>query len=161
MNWLDIVIAIILLVSIFIGLKIGLIKAILSLVGLILGIFLAGRFYESFAGVLTFLPDTAARVVAFILIILVVMIIITIIAALLDKLLSAIMLGWVNHLGGAVFGLLMGGMFCGAVLAVWVAYIGGSDVVSSSALGTFLVNGFPLVLALLPSKFDSIKNLIQ
>jgi len=161
MNWLDIVLAIILVVSVFIGLKVGLIKAILSLVGLVLGIFLAGRFYEAFAGVLTFLPEAAARVVAYILIILIVMIIISIVANLLDKLLSVIMLGWVNHLGGAVFGLLMAGIFCGAVLAVWVKYVGGSGVVSGSVLGKYLVNSFPLVLALLPNEFDSIKDLLR
>ena len=40
MNWLDIVIAIILVINLFIGLKAGLIKTVISLAGLILGIFL-------------------------------------------------------------------------------------------------------------------------
>jgi len=161
MNWLDIIIAIIIVVSIIVGLRVGLIKSILSFVGLILGVFLAGRFYVSISGILTFLPETAARVVAYILIILVVMIVISFVAALLDKLLSVIMLGWVNHLGGAVFGLLLSGVFLGAVLAVWVKYVGGSDVVGNSVLGKFLVNSFPLVLALLPGEFDSVKELLQ
>ena len=49
MNWLDIVILIILAISVFMGLKTGLIKMVISLAGLILAIFLAGRLYLSLA----------------------------------------------------------------------------------------------------------------
>lgn len=161
MNWLDIVIAVVLIVSIFMGLKAGIIKAVLSFVGLIVGIFLAGRFYLSFANVFSFLPDAAARVVAYVLIIIIVMIIIALIAWLLDKFISAIMLGWLNRLGGAIFGLLLGGLFVGAILAIWVKYAGGGDIVDGSALGRFLVNSFPLVLALLPDEFNSIRSFFQ
>jgi len=160
-NWLDIVIAVVLVVSIFMGLKAGLIRAVLSLVGLALGIFLAGRFYLSFAGVFSFLPDAAARVVAYILIIILVMLVIALIAWLLDKVISAVMLGWINRLGGAVFGLLLGGLFCGAILAVWVKYAGGGDIANGSVMGRLLLNNFPLVLSLLPGEFDSIKSFFQ
>ena len=44
MNWLDIVILVFVAIAALIGLKIGLIKAALSLAGIILGIFLAGRY---------------------------------------------------------------------------------------------------------------------
>jgi membrane protein required for colicin V production len=161
LNWLDIVIAIILIVAILLGLKAGLIKTVLSFIGLILGIFLAGRFYLSLAGLFSFLPDAAARVVSYVLIIIVVMIIIALIAWILDKFISAILLGWLNHLGGAVFGLFLGGLFCGGVLAIWVKYVGGGDTVNGSFLGRFLVNSFPLVLALLPGEFSTIRSFFQ
>ena len=45
MSWLDIVLTVILVVVIVGGLKIGLIKAVLSLTGLIVGVILAGRLY--------------------------------------------------------------------------------------------------------------------
>jgi hypothetical protein len=47
MNWLDIIIAIILVINLFVGLKTGLIKMAIPFVGLVLGIFLAGRFYQA------------------------------------------------------------------------------------------------------------------
>ena len=47
MNWLDIVILVVVAVAIVTGLRIGMIKAALSLVGLILGVILAGRYYTS------------------------------------------------------------------------------------------------------------------
>ena len=114
MNWLDIILAIVLVVFTFIGLKNGLIRAILSLLGLILGIFLAGRLYTAFAGILTFLPEAAAKVLAYILILLIVLVIMSIVARILDKILHAMMLGWINHISGAVVGLFFGGIFLGA-----------------------------------------------
>ncbi len=160
MNWLDIVIAVVLVIGIVIGVKAGLIKMVVSLAGLILAIFLAGRFYVALANILTFIPsDQAARVVAYIIIFIVVMLIAALIAWLLTKLASAILLGWINRLVGAIVGLLVGAIFCGAILAIWVKYTSmGADVISSSYLGKFLLNTFPLVLALLPGEFDSIKS---
>ena len=161
MNWLDIILAIVLVVFTFIGLKNGLIRAILSLLGLILGIFLAGRLYTAFAGILTFLPEAAAKVLAYILILLIVLVIMSIVARILDKILHAMMLGWINHISGAVVGLFFGGIFLGAILAIWAKYAGGANIISNSALGGFLLDKFPLVLSLLPSEFDSVRQFFQ
>jgi membrane protein required for colicin V production len=162
MNWLDIVIAIILAIGIFMGLKTGLIKMVISLAGLILGIFLAGRMYQSLADKLTFISsEKAAQVLAYIIILVLVMIVAAIVAWFLSKLISAIMLGWVNHLGGAVFGLLIAAIFVGAILAVWAKYGGGTNLISHSWLGKLLVDKFPLVLALLPGEFKSIRSFFK
>ncbi len=161
-NWLDIVIGIILIIALLIGLKTGLIRTIISFAGLILAIFLAGRFYVAFAGVLKFIPsDQAARIVAYIIIFIVVMALAAIVAWILTKIASAIMLGWLNYLGGAIFGLLIGGIFIGAILAIWAKYGGGGNIIAGSFLGKFLLNTFPLVLALLPGEFDSIRSFFR
>ena len=161
MNWLDIVIAIILVIQVIVGLSQGLIKALLGLIGLIVGIVLAGRFYENLGSRLTFIdnPD-AANVAAFVAILLIVWVVFSIIATILTKIVSAVFLGWVNKLGGAVFGLLMGALFVGAALAVWAKFFG-SDALADSVLATFLLDKFPVVLALLPSQFDSIKDFFE
>ena len=66
MNWLDIVIAIILVINLIVGLIAGLIKMVISLAGLILGIFLAGHYYQVLAGKLTFISsDRVAGIVAY------------------------------------------------------------------------------------------------
>jgi membrane protein required for colicin V production len=161
MNWLDIIIAIVLIISMFIGLKVGLVKTVLSFIGLIVGVFLAGHYYLTLSDFLSFLPDTAGRVVAYFLIIIVVMILISLLSVLLDKLLSAIMLGWLNHLGGMLFGLLLAAVFWGAILAVWVKYVGGYNIIGNSILASFLVDRFPLVLALLPDEFNTIRSFFK
>ena len=161
MNWLDIVIIIVLVVAAFIGIKTGLIKAVLSLAGLILGIFLAGRYYLNLAGIMKSLPEQAANILSYIIILLAVMIIAAIIAWFLNKLLNAVLLGWVNHLAGGIAGLLLGAIFVGAILAILVKYTGGASIVSGSFLGTLLVERFPLVLSLLPAEFDSIREFFK
>ena len=49
MNWLDLAIIVAVVFSALLGLKIGIIKAVLSLVGLIVGVILAGCYYEILA----------------------------------------------------------------------------------------------------------------
>jgi membrane protein required for colicin V production len=162
MNWLDIVVAIVMLIALFLGLKAGLIKAVISLAGLILGIFLAGRFYQGLADKLTFISsEKAAGIAAYVIILVLVMIAAAIIAWLLSKLISAILLGWINRLGGAIFGLIVAGVFIGAILAIWAKYGGGGETISNSWLSSFLLDKFPLVLALLPGEFDSIRSFFK
>lgn len=159
MNWLDIVIAIVLIISIFSGFMTGLIKSAFSLAGLIVGVVLAGRFYLTLGDHLGFIhSESAAHVVAFIIIFLIVMIIATVLGIILTKLVSLILLGWLNHLAGAAFGLIFGAIIVGAILAVWVKYEGPSDIITGSALASFLLSKFPIVLGLLPKEFDSIKG---
>ena len=161
MNLLDIVIAVVLIIPIFTGLKQGLIKAALSLAGLIVGVVLASNFYEPLSKVLGFIPnEDAANIVAFILILVVVMIIANVLAALLKSTAKVVMLGWVDHLGGAIFGFLMGAIFMGALLAAFVKFFG-TGMVTESWLAAILLDKFPLVLGLLPSEFDAIRDFFQ
>jgi len=161
MNWLDIIIAIVLVVSMIMGFANGLIKSLMTLAGLVVGIFLAGRFYENLAGAMGFISnENAAKIVAFIIIFAVVMIIAAIASMLLTKLVSAILLGWINRLGGAAFGLILGAIFIAAILAIWAKYAGNS-LIEGSALASFLLDTFPFILGLLPSEFDSVRNFFQ
>jgi membrane protein required for colicin V production len=84
-----------------------------------------------------------------------------VLARLLKWTASVIMLGWVNHLGGAVFGLVLGAIFCGALLAIWVKFLGVTGAITESNLAPILVDFFPVVLALLPDEFDAIRPFFQ
>ena len=162
MNWLDIVLLVIMAGGIFVGLRIGLIKATLSLVGLILGIILAGRFYVPLSEQLTFIPQASvAEVVAFAIILIGIMLIASILAAVLKWLASLVMLGWVNRLGGAVLGLVLGALLCSALLATWAKFFGAAGAVGESALAVVLLDRFPAVLALLPDEFDVIRSFFR
>ncbi len=162
MNWLDIIIAIVLIISVVSGIRSGLVRMVISMVGIILGIFLAGRYYQALAGQLTFIPsDRAASIVAYVIILVAVMVVAGLLAWGLSKALSAIALGWVNRVGGAVLGLFSAAVLVGAVLAVWAKYGGGGDIISGSVLGSFLLNSFPLVLALLPGEFGTVRSFFR
>ena len=162
MSWLDIVILILLVVPTLIGLKIGIIKALFTVVGIIVGIVLAGRFSESLGGSLTFISDPGwAKIAAYAIILIVVMLIASVLATVLKNIASAVLLGWVNRLGGAVLGFVMGFFFCGALLSMWVNFLGIGSTVSDSALANLLLDGFPIILALLPAEFDSVRDFFQ
>ena len=162
MNWLDIALLAIIAFSTFTGLKTGIIKSVLSLAGLIIGIILAGRYYAALAENLTFIPqETIAKIAAFLIILVGIMVIANVIAAMLKFAVSAVMLGWVNRLGGAAFGLVMGATFCGALLAIWGKYLGIGDTISDSALSRVLLDYFPVVMAFLPEEFDAVHSFFQ
>jgi membrane protein required for colicin V production len=161
LNWLDIIIIIALIIPILAGLKIGLIKAALSLAGLIVGVVLASNFYQQLGGALGFITDEKiANIVGFIIILVVVMVIANVVAALIKYTAKAILLGWVDRLGGAVFGLFMGGLFMGAILATIVKFFG-SGLVTESVLAGVLLDKFPIVLGLLPSEFSAVRDFFK
>jgi membrane protein required for colicin V production len=81
-------------------------------------------------------------------------------ARLLKSAIKVVMLNWVDRVGGTVFGLLVGAILWGAILAAWVRFFG-SGLVTESLLASVLLDIFPLVLGLLPGEFDSIRNFFQ
>ena len=162
MNWLDIIILVVIAINIILGLRIGIIKGVLSLAGLIIGIILAGRFYLPLSERLTFIPQAGvAEIVAFAIILIVVIAVAGILAGVLKRAVSAGMLGWVNHLGGAVFGCVMGALFCAVLLAMWVKFLGFADVISESAIAVILLDRLPAVLALLPADFNTVRSFFE
>ena len=162
MNLLDIVILVVAAITTFLGLRIGIIKAALSLAGLIVGIILAGRYSVPLSEQLAFIPQAdVAKVVAFAIILIGVMVIASVLAKLLKWAASAVMLGWVNRLGGATFGLVLGALLCGALLATWARFLGVAEIISDSNLAVILLDRFPAVLALLPDEFDAIRSFFR
>ncbi len=162
MNWLDIVILVLIAISTFLGLRTGIIKAALSLVGVIVGVILAGCYYVPLSEQLSFISQAGvARTVAFAVILVGVMLLAAVLASLLKRVVSLVMLGWVDRLGGAIFGLAMGAIFCAVVLATWVGFLGAGAAIIESVTTPVLLDYFPVVLALLPSEFDAVRSFFQ
>ena len=161
MNWIDIVIAIYLILSVIGGAMPGLIRSVLSLLGMIIGVVLAANFYEKLATVFGFIHNqTVANVISFVLIVGAVVVIAAIVGSALRSVIKAIHLGWIDGLGGAVFGLAMGAISAGALLAV-IIKLTGSELIANSALAGFLLDKFPMVLGFLPSEFDVIRDFFK
>ena len=162
MNWLDIVVIVFLAISTITGLRKGLIKTIIPLVGIIIAVVLAGRFYGSVADWLsTWLHSPSqANIAGFAIIFVAVVIASLIIASLLSKFLSLLLLGWVDKLGGAILGLVMGGLVCGAILTILTKYNfpGMEGTIHDSSLASFFVAHLNMVLPFLPSDFDSVRQ---
>jgi membrane protein required for colicin V production len=161
MNWVDVVIIIYLALSIISGFAQGLIRSLLSIIGLIVGILLASHFYKQLGDILTFISNrNVADIVAFIVILLAVMGIAALIGLVLRSIIKAIMLGWIDKLGGSVLGLILGALSVSAILAIVVKYTN-TSLITDSKLAAFFLDKFPLVLGLLPGEFDTIRNFFK
>ncbi len=162
MNWLDILLLVAIALATVGGLAIGIIRAALALVGLIFGVVLAGHYYIPFSQVLdAVLQPPVAKVVAFAVILIAVLVVTALLAMFLRRGASAIKLGWADRLGGAVFGLMMGALFCACLLAIWVKFVGGGGTITQSTVARILLDRLPMALALLPDEFDAVRSFFQ
>jgi len=111
MNFLDIVLAIPIVLLAFGGYKKGLIKEVASLVALILGIYFAILFSDVVASYLLGYFDINHRyvfIVAFILTFIGVVLAVSLLGRMLDKIASLAALGFINKFLGLIFGFVKG-----------------------------------------------------
>jgi len=159
MNWLDIVIIVVAVLLGLAGLRQGIIKTVFGIAGLIGGIVLAGRYYDELAALLSSSGATWANIAAYAIILIATLIVAGVVGSLVAKLVHLVLLGWLDRLVGCVLGVFIGGLLCAAVLAIVVKYYPGTEaVISQSGVAKFLMEGFPLLLALLPGEFDFIRD---
>jgi membrane protein required for colicin V production len=159
MNWLDIVIIVVIALLGFAGLRQGIIKTVFGIAGLIGGIVLAGRYYDGLAALLS--PDGATwtNIAAYAIILFATLIVAGVVGHLVAKVIHFAALGWLDRLVGCILGVFIGGLICAAFLAIVLKYYPGSEAaISHSGLARLLMAGFPLLLALLPAKFDFIRD---
>ena len=120
MNTLDTVIAVVLVLCGALGVYWGLIRQVLSIVGLIAGIVLAGRYGGRVADWLSsFISnDMVVQVLGFILVLVAVSATASLLATLLRRFVGLLFLGWLDHLLGGLLGVLQGALVCTVILIV-------------------------------------------
>jgi len=171
MSVFDVALLVILAGFVFYGLFFGLIRTLGSLAGVIVGAWLASRFYlEVFAWVkdLSFGFNNLGKVVVFIILFALINRLVCFAFMILDKTFNIIsiipFLKSINRLAGAILGLLMGGLVLGLIL-----YIAARYTVFNSFFGDWLVNSevasrlvkFATVLTpLLPEVLKKLQSLI-
>jgi membrane protein required for colicin V production len=159
MNWLDIVIIVAAVLLGIVGLRQGIIKTVFGIAGLIGGIVLAGRYYDEFAAFLSSSGATWVNIAAYAIILLATLIVAGVVGRFVAKLIHLVLLEWLDRLVGFILGVFIGGLLCAAFLAIAVKYDPGMEtVISQSGLAKFIMEGFPLLLALLPGEFDFIRD---
>lgn len=127
MNYYDIGAAVILLYSAWKGFSSGFIVSVLSLIGLIAGVYVA-LYFSGFAR--DFLSDNFnlsgmyLKTAAFAITFLAVVIGIHLVAKIIEKMLSAAALGPLNKLAGAAFGVVKGALVVSVVLLVISTFAG-------------------------------------
>lgn len=109
MNIIDIIILVLLVPSVILGIKKGFISQAASLVGVILGVYLASKMTSAVGAWLTqyiSVSDQLLNLISFVIIFVLVCWCLALLGKLLEKVFKVIMLGWLNKLFGAVFSVL-------------------------------------------------------
>ena len=122
MTVIDIIILVLLALAVFKGIKDGLMRQLGGIVGLILGIFLAGRFSAMLSGwlkqVAPTLSESVVKVLSFIVIIVVVCLCVVLLSRLLEKVIKITTLGWINRLLGVLLSTCTVVLLIGALISL-------------------------------------------
>lgn len=117
MDFIDIIIAALLVFGLIRGLRNGLFVELASLVSFFIGIYFAVKFsyvVGAFIG-----ESKSAKVTAFVITLVLVVIAIHLLAKVFSGIASFVFLGWLNKLGGAVFATLKTALLLGIVLSLF------------------------------------------
>ena len=159
MNWLDIIVVATIAWFIFSAFWAGVIREIVAIVGVALGIVLAGLFYQDLAYDVKLVidGDNAPRIIAFLLIFGACALAGQLAAMVLKQTAALLMLGTFDHLLGAVFGFAKGIVVVEILMIVFVTFpaLGLKETIDESMFGPIFLNGIPFLLKVLPSEFDS------
>ena len=133
----------------------GIIKVLFSLAGLITGLILACWNYPAVAlGLHRWIGSLeAAQIVAFLFILALVMILFSVVASLLRRTVSAVGLGFVDRLLGALFGLLRGVLLGVAAMMAIAAFLPGNSWVRNSQLSPYFLAGAHALSFVVPENF--------
>ena len=158
MNWLDVVIILLILSFTASAFSAGLIREVVTLVGVVVGIIVAGLLYDDLAtDVLVFIGDSdGALAISFLILLGAVFLLGQIAAYVLKRTASLLMLGWADRLGGAAFGLLKGLIIVEILLILFAAYpqLGLDDAIGGSELAPLFLDDAPVLLRVLPGRFE-------
>jgi membrane protein required for colicin V production len=158
MNWLDI--AIVLIVAFFAttAFSAGLIRELVTLVSVVVGVVAAGLFHDDLArDVLVFIDDaTAAKAIAFLVLLGAIYLAGQLIAIMLKQVAAALLLGWADRLGGALFGLVKGLVVVEVLLILFVTYpqLGLDEAIEGSGLASVFLDAASALLIILPDDFE-------
>jgi membrane protein required for colicin V production len=130
----------------------GLLVELCSIVGLVAGVILAGRYYPQVAPRLSsFLHDRGvARAVAFLLIVLLVMLAAGILGRVLRWMLRRVGLGWADRIAGGAFGLVKGYVLVALAVAALLAFFPHPPWFQQSQLVAYFMPGAQGSAAVLP-----------
>lgn len=160
MNWLDILLCIVLAAGAFFGLRRGFVQSVTGLLGAILAVVVAGNFYSDLGGTLNLFSPAVSNIIAFMFILLIVLTVTYLVGRLLKFFIKTVFSGWIDPLAGGVAGLLFAGVVMSAILATWAKFFGGG-LLANSVISQALLDGFPVILGLLPGEFDTIREFFQ
>ena len=130
MNWLDIVFIGIVGVSAFMGLKIGLIRAGFTALGILVGSILRGQLSDDIGGLFSGIDSdsSVANVISYVVIITICLVIAAAASLVLRKVLTILLMGWADKLAGGALGIAAGAVISAGVIMGMANLTSGAEV---------------------------------
>lgn len=122
MNYIDIVLALLLIFSAINGFRKGLVVELASLAALILGIWGAIEFSDITSEFLIENFDMQSKhlnIISFVITFIVIVILVHVVGSVVNKMVESVMLGFVNKLAGLIFGILRSALILSIILVVF------------------------------------------
>jgi membrane protein required for colicin V production len=158
-NWLDAAIIVVVLWFTYAAFQAGFIREIVTVVAAVLGVVLAGLFYDDLADdVLVFIDnERMASIVAFGILFGATALAGQMLALVLKPTVSLFQLGIADQLVGAIFGLTKALVFIEVFLIVFVTYPrwGLDDTIDGSTFGSELIERSQAIVSILPDEFEA------
>jgi membrane protein required for colicin V production len=156
-NWLDVGIVVAMLVCAYLGLTLGLVRQGVALLAALLGVLLAGRFYNRLASDISIVSSdtTSDQLIAFTTIFLAMVLAGYIAAGFLREVARSMLLDDnLDGIGGLLCGLLLGFVLVEMLLIGFTAFPAAGwarSAIDGSLFAPLFLKGAPLLLHLLPS----------
>jgi membrane protein required for colicin V production len=163
-HWIDLVIVAIVAWSAFSAFRRGLIRQLVSVLSVIAGGLIAAHLHSRLAANIDFIveDETTRKLIAFAAIFAGIVVLGQILSMLLRTAAGLLMLGPIDHLGGAAFGVLQGlliVLFLLFALSAFPASERLTEALQESTLAPYFLDRLPLVERLLPAEFrDAIES---
>lgn len=162
MNGLDIFFLVIIAISTIFSLFRGMIKEIFSILSIIGGIIVAHLLYSKVAiFLMRFITSSFwANITAFVVIFLIVCVLINLVAVLFQKTLKKLTIGWVDTIGGVVFGFIRGVIIVTILVIILTKFpiANTRELLTSSQIVPYLYVVVKILLTFLPPPFSSLMN---
>ncbi|NCA86157.1 MAG: CvpA family protein [Clostridia bacterium] len=159
-NYLDLVIALPVVLLAIMGFRKGLIKELASLAALVLGIYLAVVFSDKIASWLVQYIDISHRyafIIAFIITFVTVVLLVSLLGRLLDKIASLALLGIINRILGLLFGIIKGAFIMSVFILLFNMIDSKEHILKSETKNTSLL--YRPVEAIAPFVLKNITNI--
>ncbi len=166
MTFFDLILIIILFGFIWFGFWNGFVQAIGGIISLVIALFIASRWYSVIATrILPFIGENMnlAKLLGFIGVFIIARVLMFLLIKIIDKVFSLPILSIFNKIGGAVFGLLEGGLVIGVILFLSTKFPLGNKwglLLKSSSLAPSLIGFGKLLTPLIPQALKEIKSLL-
>lgn len=162
MNWVDAAILAILAWFTYSAFTAGLIREVITIIGVVFAVALAGLFYTDLAKNIEVAVDDeeTARLIAFAVLFGATVLASQLLALFLKQAASLLLLGLFDSLGGALFGFAKGFVFVEIALIFGWTFTSLSihDAIGNSTLAPFFLDVAPILTKILPGQFkDAVK----